>query len=248
MLVVVEGDITEAVCAEPVLRAIAQKYGPQCRLTVCHEHADLYTGHPAIACVAYDELEISAGQYHKIIHLKSPDGRISIRKRVSAMAQQIGVNVPDDQPRINLTGFDTLRTQRFGVGSIQRPRLALGLEPTLVEERLQQWNQVCQAIDQHLHGGFVLLAERRTECSTGKNLTGKLMAREAASVLSQCDMLITSEKGYAAMAVAVHIPVILIDDGNSNDSDSEFAGIVAATELSPDVILSAIMSMDFKLK
>lgn len=248
MLVVVEGDITEAVCAEPVLRAIAQKYGPLCRLTVCHEHADLYTGHPVIASVAYDELEITAGQYHKIIRLECPSGPMSIRKRVSALAQQIGVNVPDDQPRINLTGFDTLRTQRFGIGSIQRPRLALGLEPMLTEERLEQWNRICQAIDQQLHGGFVLLAERRTECSTGKNLTGKLMAREAASVLSQCDMLITTEKGYAAMAVAVHIPVILIDNGNQNECDSEFAGIVTAAELSPEVILSVMMSMDFKLQ
>mgnify|MGYP000922323469 CR=1 FL=1 len=150
MLVVVEGDIIEAVCAEPVLRAIAQKYGPQCRLTVCHEHADLYTGHSSIASVAYDELEVTAGQYHKIIRIESPDGRMSIRKRISAMAQQVGVNVHDDQPRINLSGFDTLRTQRFGIGSIQRPRLALGLEPMLTEERLEQWNQVCQAIDQQI--------------------------------------------------------------------------------------------------
>jgi hypothetical protein len=74
------------------------------------------------------------------------------------------------------------------------------------------------------------------------------MAREAASVLSQCDMLITTEKGYAAMAVAAHIPVILIDECNLYDSDSEFAGIVTAAELSPEVILSVMMSMDFKLK
>jgi hypothetical protein len=248
VLVVVEGDIIEAVCAEPVLRALAQKYGPQCCLTVCHEHADLYTGHPDIASVAYDELEVTAGQYQKIVRLEPPCGPMSIRQRVSALAEQVAVQVPDDQPRIHLTGFDTLRTQRFGIGSIPRPRLALALEPMPTEQRLEQWNRLCQAIDQQLHGGFVLLAERRIECSTGKNLTGKLMAREAASVLSQCDMLITTEQGYAAMAAAVHIPVILIDENNRNNSHSEFTGIVTAAELSPEVIQSVIMSMDFKLQ
>ena len=241
-LVVIEGDIAEAVCAEPVIRAIALKIQDHGQITVCHEHADLYVGHPAAATVAYDELELSAVKYQTVLRLSNAEGCEGFRDKVHTMARQAGLELTQDLPQLSLSGFDMLRMQRFGISSVRQPRIAIAPGSGLDVSQQALWQQTQQSLGGKLQCGFVLLADSRLNWTADKNLSGKLMARETAAVISQCDAVITAEKAYAAMALAVNVPVVLLDIQGSIRWDREFEGIVPIMELSADAILSAMSS------
>ncbi len=243
---VIEGDIAEAVCAEPVIRAIALKVQNNGQVTVCHEHADLYAGHPAAVSVAYDELDLSSVKYQTVLRLNNAEGCKGFRDKVHAMARQAGVELTQDLPQLSLSGFDTLRTQRFGIGSVRQPRIAIVPGAATESSSQDEWQQIQQTLGDKMQCGFVLLADGKLDWSADKNLSGRLMAREAAAVISQCDAMITTEKSYAAMALAVNIPVILLDSKESVRWDREFKGVVPITELSAGTIMSAMSNINIE--
>jgi len=242
--VVIEGDIAEAVCAEPVIRAIALKAQHHGQMTVCHEHADLYAGHPAAVSVAYDELDLSAVKYQTVLRLSNAEDCKGFRDKVRMMARQAGIELTQDLPQLSLSGFDMLRTQRFGIGSIRQPRIAIAPGSAADASQQAAWQKIQQTLGEKLQCGFVLLADSKLDWPADKNLSGRLMARETAAVISQCDAVMTAEKAYAAMALAVNVPAILLDTNESIRWDREFEGIVPVTDLSADAMLSAMLSIN----
>lgn len=240
---VIEGDIAEAVCAEPVIRAIALQLQGKGQITVCHEHADLYASHPAAVSVAYDELDLAEVKYQTVLRLNNAEGCCGFRDKVYAMARQAGIQLTDDVPQISLSGFDTLRTQRFGIAGVLGPRIVIA--PASCGDASQQgvWKQIQHQVKDKLQCGFVLIADGKMDWTADKNLSGKLMAREAAAVISQCDVVVTTEKTYAAVALAVNVPAIFLDAAKSVRQDREYKGLIPITELSDQAVFNAILNI-----
>lgn len=237
---VIEGDIADAVCAEPIIRELALKVQHSGQITVCHEHADLYTGHPAAVSVAYDELDLSDVRYQTVLRLSSAENCVGFRDKVHAMARQAGLELTQDVPKLSLSGFDTLRTQRFGMASVKQPRVVIAAAFPADAAQQAAWKIIQESLGDKLQSGFVLIADGKLDWMMEKNLSGKLMAREAAAVISQCGLVITTEKNYAALALAVDVPAILLDANDSVRWDREFSGVVPLRELSPEAVLSVI--------
>jgi hypothetical protein len=241
VLVVVEGGIAEAVCAEPVIRSLVEQSDGRCFLTVCQKHADLYAGHPAVRCVIYEEDDDTCGHgFGTIVRLTAPAEAMSFQRRVEAYARQMEIVPGQACPKITLAGYDLIRAQRFGACTLKRPRIAVAVNPLLLAEQKGQWERFCESLIEHLDCSVMLLGDAKTELPASKNLSGKLTAREAAAVLSQCDILATTEENYAALALGVGIDAIVINSDAAIGDKDEFAGVVRISEFSPELILSAM--------
>jgi hypothetical protein len=232
--------MTEAVCAEPVIRSLADQSDGHCFVTVCQRHADLYAGHPAVKCVIYEEDQETCGHgFGTIVRLPAPES-MTMAGRVAAYAEQMKITVEQDCPKITLAGYDLIRAQRFGVCTLKKPRIGVAVNPLLVPEQKNQWQRFCESLVDHSECSVILLGETKAQLPSSKNLSGRLTARESAAVLSQCDILVTTEEDYAALALGVGIDAIVISDKTTAADKDEFAGIVRIKEFSPELILSAM--------
>ena len=122
----------------------------------------------------------------------------------------------------------------------KKPRIAVAVSPLLSEEQTAQWQSFCESLLLHSDCSVILLGETKIQMSASKNLSGKLTAREAAAVLSQCDILATTEENYAALALGVGIDAIVIGSEMAASEKEEFTGVVRIDEFSPERILSAM--------
>lgn len=236
-----EGGIAEAVCAEPVIRSLVEQSDGHCFLTVCQKHADLYAGHPAVRCVVYEEDEETCGHgFGTIVRLTAPAEAMSFQRRVSAYARQLNLTPGQVCPKITLAGYDLIRAQRFGACTLKRPRIAVAVNPLLLPEQTIEWQRFCESLIDHSDCSVLLLGETKTGLPASKNLSGRLTAREAAAVLSQCDILVTTEENYAALALGVGIDAIVISSDATTKDKDEFAGVVRIGSFSPELILSAM--------
>lgn len=239
VLIVVEGGMTEAVCAEPVIRSLAEQSDGHCFLTVCQRHADLYAGHPAVRCVIYEEdPEASGPGFGTIVRLPAAES-LTFCRRVRAYAEQLNITQEQERPKITLAGYDLIRAQRFGACTLKEPRIAVAVNSLLSSEQAIEWQRFCESLVDHSDCGVLLLGETKMDLPASKNLGGRLTARESAAVLSQCDILVTTEESYAALALGVGIDAIVIGGEAAADND-EFEGVVRIREFSPELILSAM--------
>lgn len=210
MLVVPETGMLGALLAEPALRALAAGHPGDLAITVCHEYADLFAGHPAVHALAYaypDKPEA----FDQIITLQAGQGKGTTMDKMLEYAANLGTTPGDNQPKIFLNSFDLLRAQRFGLSKIPHPRLALILPEPMAAEEATAWRDLCRTLTEKLECGIVLLGPdggRRFEY--GRDLRGKLMARETAAVISQCDVLISPDAEMVWVASAVRVPGIFV--------------------------------------
>jgi hypothetical protein len=240
VLLVVEGGMTEAVCAEPVIRSLAEQSDGHCFLTVCQKHADLYAGHPAVKCVIYEEDPESCGHgFGTIVRLPAA-ASMTLAGRVRAYARQMKITLGQERPKITLAGYDLIRAQRFGACTLKKPRIAVAVNSVLLPEQNAEWQRFCESLRDHSDCSVLLLGETKTELPSSKNLSGRLTARETAAVLSQCDILVTTEENYAALALGVGIDAIVIGSDDAAADKDEFEGVVRIGEFSPELILSAM--------
>jgi hypothetical protein len=240
VLIVVEGGMTEAICAEPIIRSLAEQSHGQCFLTVCQKHADLYAGHPAVKCVIYDEEEAKSQGFGTILRLSAPTEFMPFDRQVQNYAGQMKITLTQKRPKITLAGYDLIRAQRFGVCGLKKPRIAAAVNQMLSPAQKDAWQRFCESLQCHSDCSVVLLGETKIDLPASKNLSGKLTAREAAAVLSQCDILATTEERYAALALGVGIDAIVIGSAEAAAGKDEFSGIIRIHDFSPELILSAM--------
>jgi hypothetical protein len=232
--------MAEAVCAEPVIRSLAEQSNGHCFLTVCQKHADLYAGHPAVKCVIYEEDQETSGHgFGTIVRLPAAES-LTFRQRVRAYAEQLNITPGQECPKITLAGYDLIRAQRFGACTLKKPRIAVAVNSVLLPEQQIEWQRFCESLKDHSDCSVLLLGETKTELPASKNLSGRLTARETAAVLSQCDILVTTEENYAALALGVGIDAIVICSETAAADKDEFEGVVRIQEFSPELILSAM--------
>jgi hypothetical protein len=155
-------------------------------------------------------------------------------------AQQVNVSLDQERPKITLAGYDLIRAQRFGACSLKKPRIGVALNAMLAAEEQIQWQRFCESLVEHSECSVMVLGETKIEMPASKNLSGKLTARESAAVLSQCDILVTTEDNYAALALGVGVDAIIIGPDKTAADGEEYTGIVRIHEFSPERILTAM--------
>jgi len=240
VLIVVEGGMVEAVCAEPVIRLLAEQADGQYSLAVCQRYADLYAGHPAVKCAIYDEEETDSRRFRTILRLPAPAEKVTFRQRVWAYAKQARTALGEDHPAIVLTGYDLIRAQRFGICALKKPRVAVAVNHSLSPTQWADWRKFCEGLEYQSDCTVIVLGETKTELPAAKNLSGRLTARETAVILSRCDILATTEESYAALALLVQIPAVVMGRFNAPADQKEFDGIMRTKELSPELVLSTM--------
>ena len=232
--------MVEAVCAEPVIRCLAEQSDRQAVLTVCQKHADLYAGHPAVKCVIYDEEEACNHSFDTTLRLPEPAEFLTFDNQVQTYAEQMKIRLKHHRPKITLAGYDLIRAQRFGACTLKRPRIAVAINPTPGPEQNIQWRRFCESLLNHSDCSVIVLGETNTELPASKNLSGRLTSRESAAVLSQCDILVTTEESFAALGLAVGVESVVIGSDEADRQKDEFTDIARIREFSPELILSAM--------
>jgi hypothetical protein len=240
VLIVVEGGIVEAICAEPVIRRLAEQAEGRYTLTVCQKHADLYAGHPAVKCAMYDEDEADRRKFETVLRLPASAGEMTFRRLVGAYAERMKIALYDGRPNIVLTGYDLIRAQRFGIGALKKPKVAVAMGQLPDTAQTENWQRFCETLRQRPDCDVIILGQVKVELPAAKNLSGKLTPRETAAVLSQCNVLATTEEACAAMAVSMQIPAVVVGGAGVPTDHEEFVGVLRTDVLSPETVLSVM--------
>lgn len=212
ILILLPKGLLSALYAEPAIRALGSGGARRKEIAVCHENADLYAGHPAVHGVAYSEAGGLAASFDKVITLRGALGKEGAMDWVFEVARQLGVTLEQQAPQIALNSFDFVRTQRFGISKLARPRIAIAM----AAEASSGWpaasrRDLCRLLRSRMSAGLVYVGGCHGEIEeSAKDLRGKLMAREIAAVLKQCDLLISEEEEMVSLAAAVQTPVLYI--------------------------------------
>lgn len=244
VLIVPPVGLLAALCAEPAIRVLGQTAAPEQEITICHEYADLYIGHPGVRGLAYGDAEELNKSFDKVMYLQGAPQKGAGMDWIFDAAGQLGVRLEQPQtPQIILNSFDFVRTQRFGLSKLAHPRVVLAphrddssswmtsQSPELARLLKEKWGAGLL----YAGGGGGVAAEE------SKDLRGKLTAREIAAVLRQCDLLITEDEEIAALAAAIQLPVVYL---GKNTWDcwpmKDGAGVVSVCPSSPGKVLEAI--------
>lgn len=237
-----QAGLLSVLAAEPGLRA----FGRQCEnrdITICHEYADLFIGHPAVHGLAYGDAGRLDESFDKVIYLRGRPGKGDPMDWIHDVAHNLGVRLEQQTPQIELCSFDFVRTQRFGVCRMRRPRVAMATlcgqpEGWAPEDR----HRICRLLREQWHVSLIHVGQGGEEIEPGaRDLRGKLTAREIAAVLKQCDLLLTEDEEMAALAAAVQVPAVFIC-AKSWDCwpAAEGAAVVSVYPASPQEVLEAM--------
>ncbi len=168
--------------------------------------------HPAVFGLAYGDAGELSGSFEKVVYLRETPGKGDPMDWIHDAACHLGVKLEQQSPQIDLSSFDFVRTQRFGISRMARPRIAIAS----VSGDGAGWSAdhrkaTCQLLCEKMSAGLVWVGDRSgQDAVSGKDLRGKLMAREIAAVLKQCDLLIGEDEEIAALATAVKTPTLFI--------------------------------------
>lgn len=158
-------------------------------------------------------------------------------------AHQLGVTLEQQSPQISLSSFDFVRTQRFGISKVAHPRIAMAL----AREASAGWpaqcrQELCHLLRSRMSAGLVYVGGcHGAIAESAKDLRGKLMAREIAAVLRQCDLLISEDEEIVSLAAAVQTPVMYICRKSWDRwTPSEGARVISIYPEKPEEVLEAI--------
>jgi ADP-heptose:LPS heptosyltransferase len=217
-LIVPEPGILRALCAEPAIR----RYGQQQKdieITVCHPYADLFASHPAVQTVAYSMKDAEQVHYDRQIQLHAGNDKGTIMEWMQNYGIQLGVEVENPRPKIEMSSFDLVRVQRFGLSRLSSPRIAVAIAADGMDDAdPERWCNMCSFLSDQMKAGIVLIGYGGpVKMEAELDLRGRLMAREMAAVISRCDILISDDPEMIWMAGSVQVPAIFLGSQSMAD-------------------------------
>ncbi len=243
VLIVPPPGLLSALLAEPAIWAFGQAEASGREITICHEYADLFIGHPGVRGLAYGDADELNESFDKVIYLRGEPRKGAAMDWMFDAAGQLGVRLEQQTPQIILNSFDFVRTQRFGLSKVRRPRVVLAPLSDSAESWLAAHSvELAQLLKKKLGAGLVYAGGGIGPAAEGaKDLRGKLTAREIAAVLQQCDLLISEEEETAALAAAIHLPIVYLGK-NSWDCwpVKEGSSIISICPTGPEDVLGAV--------
>lgn len=231
-LVVIEGDLIDALCAEPAVEAFGSQ-AEAMSLVIGGAFADVYAGHPNVRGLLFPDTETQTEGFDRVLTIPAGAGGMSAAERIAAAAGKLTVTPQRLRPRLYLTGLDTLRAERLELERLGRTiALCLTEQAFCVPALRQRWNTVCHLLRQRPHTAVVLLAGQEQSLSVQKDLAGRLTAREIAAAVSRCAVWAGDDSVCAALAGATGSPGVFVSDNPMFDGTFEMVrcGVSASAE------------------
>ena len=176
---------------------------------VCGRNADIFLNHPAVsAIVPIPETNDEDGQLHLRFEGLAAANAMSTHL-VDWYAEQIGVDLLERKPRLYLESIDFMRIQKYCTADTDKPKIAIaaGCDISIKLWEDIKWQQLCQKLQDSLDIEFVQIGDDGDSIQNiGTDLTAGLSARQAAALISTCDMVIGVDNGYSHLASAVGTP------------------------------------------
>ena len=201
-------------CAEPAIRSFKSKAGSGVRMTVCGEGCDILRNHSDIDKVVLSSDRVE-GQFDVVFELSGLGCNESANDLVARFALQLGVNLDDKAPRVSIDSFDHIDGLKFGISKLKHPRVAIcrgfSVGPGSWEEG--KWNKLCSILEETLDSQIIQMGTAANKfLGYGVDLIGKTSVREAATLLSRADLLVSADADYAMLARAVGTPCVLLSE------------------------------------
>lgn len=207
MLIQLKGGVGEALCAEPAIRKYGIEQAGNIKLTICCENADLYVGHPVVEGIMYQSPE-TEGPFNRVVVLE-PIGE-SADSKMRGYAEQLDVTM-SGHPEVYLTSLDLIRTDRFGLSKLKKTLIAIILSNR--NNDTAKWNNLARILSERFGACVAFLSfSKHSGLEFGFDLTGRLMPREMAAVLSKTRCWIAEETDGALLGIAVKTAGILLTD------------------------------------
>ncbi len=213
VVIELDGSIAGAVCAEPAISSLKIKAGKDVKIFVCANGAELLLNHPSItAVIAMPETDEEEGQLY--LRLKGPEAaNAMLMHLVDWYAMQMGVNLENRCPKIYLESVDFLKIQKFYSGNDTKTRIAIAPGSNIAIKLWghDKWKSLCKRIEKTFDADIIQLGcNEDVFIGFGKDLTGRLLVRQAAALIKTCDLLVGVDNGFAQIAGAVNTPCIAL--------------------------------------
>ena len=188
--------VEDAVCAEPKIAALKDA-----EITVRGRYGEFFRNHPNVGRIV-ESGRVDKDDFDKCLNL------------LGLGDEEVDAD-SGDCPKIYLDSFDFVRILKFNISTLSHPRIAIaaGGESDSCKWDDARWKQLCEILQDKMGASLVQLGwEGQEFLGLGKDLVGKVGVREAAAVISRCDMVISTDKSYAWLAGAVDTPSVVLSN------------------------------------
>jgi ADP-heptose:LPS heptosyltransferase/glycosyltransferase involved in cell wall biosynthesis/predicted SAM-dependent methyltransferase len=215
VLVEYDAVVGDIMCIEPAIRSLKNKLGGDTAITVRVTHPELFRNHPCVSKVEHTHFPRRYNDYQQHLQFNwMPTDDNRMMSLVERSASQIAVALEKDRcPKIYLDHWDEVMLEKYHLPKAGGPKIAIGVGarwPSRCWSR-DKWLLLCQQLEKQLKAQIIQLGGESDEFfGYGLDLIGQTSPREAAAVLSRCDLAITVDSGLAHLAAAVGAPRVVL--------------------------------------
>ena len=200
--VYMDWNVGDEIIALPAYEALKKKY-PDSVIEVQTRHPDLLKGNPFVDRVNPRE----SLEPDRVVDLhRSPPGT----SRIDFIRRLVGVSsLPE--PKVYLTGEEILRVKEKWLTPTVGFRIAVCASLEWFFARQWEKNKLEEVVDYLIrrHNAQIFILGKNVEpLPVGINLINQTNLREAAALLSQCDLFMGSDSGLLHLALAVRTPSV----------------------------------------
>ncbi|MBE0534070.1 MAG: hypothetical protein IH624_00265 [Phycisphaerae bacterium] len=255
VLIEIDGGIEEVLSAEPAIRSLQETVGGKFNITVCAGDEGLFRNHPGVREIVNLRSWRGGRRFDMCWRLGRDGAGDGEGPLVDRYARRLGVHVKDRRPRIYLDGFDVLRMQRLAKRRPEQMRIVIGAG-TSQEERAWdegKWLALCEYLAGRWGADLVQVGDRGERFfGYGRDLVGKLTAREAATVVRNSDLLIGVDNGWRHLAGAVGRAAVVLagSEGKAAMLEREgycAVGVGAGESAVRDIAIEAVLDSAARL-
>ncbi len=228
-----QGPLSTAVCVEPAIRSLKNKLGENWQIFVSGDHADLYHFHPAVTGYAGSGASIDADQYCHCYSVRSiPAEKADQVDPVCAGFMYLGIEPVKDRPQLHFGDEDAVRLLEMGVLNTPHPRVGFspGLDSEIKGLDSETWNALGEILRDTVGAGLVQLSGNEKIEHTLDISQQAQSARDIATVVQACDVVIGETNGVAHLAAATETPRVILY-GHGSPSFYDHGGQAAAVDI-----------------
>lgn len=196
-------NIGDEILTLPVFEALKKKF-PHSQIDVETRHPELLMGNPYVDFVNQKD------RWHPDLILDLHREARGKKHRLEYISEMAGVPRMG-VPKVYLTQEEIERSRKKWPRNGETCRIALSARAQWFFARqwpIQKWMDLAQYFMREHHAQIFVLGKHVEPLPVGIDLIGKTDLREAAALLSQCDLLVAQDSGILHLALAVGTPSV----------------------------------------